>query len=164
MSPVEEVIAELQKLSSNPIPYKSWDCVIKEIKSIKRSYGTCYLWAKGKQSEKIEAIIIQSFKNVFKQQKPITGEEYYSFCGSPDGFLYCQEIPNEELYIFHHKKMSTIETLFDDESTRKKFNVMNKTEVMLDDARNNDYISFWCALDDFLEWGKSYRITVEEVE
>jgi hypothetical protein len=62
------------------------------------------------------------------------------------------------------KSISTVETLFDDESTRKKATVMNKIEVMVDDARNDDYESFWLALEDFLEWGKSYKITIEEVE
>lgn len=61
------------------------------------------------------------------------------------------------------KQISTIETLFDDESTRKKFEVMNKIEVMADDARNDDF-EFWAKLDDFLEWGKTYKITIEEVE
>lgn len=60
------------------------------------------------------------------------------------------------------KSISTIETLFDDESTRKKFTVMNKIDVMVDDERNDD-MDFWKALDDFLEWGKSYKITIEEI-
>lgn len=61
------------------------------------------------------------------------------------------------------KQISTIETLFDDESSRKKFEVMNKMEIMTDDARNDD-LDFWIKLDDFIEWGKTYKITIEEVE
>lgn len=59
------------------------------------------------------------------------------------------------------KSISTVEKLFDDASTREKFTVMNKVDVMVDDSRNDD-VPFWNALDDFLEWGKSYRITFEE--
>lgn len=61
------------------------------------------------------------------------------------------------------KKVSTTATLFDDSGNRKKFSVMNKGDVMLDDSRN-DNMDFWIALDDFLEWGKHYRITFEEVD
>lgn len=58
---------------------------------------------------------------------------------------------------------STVETLFDDASTRKKFTVMLKLEVMCDDERNGD-MDFWIGLDSFIEWGKTYRLTFEEVE
>lgn len=60
-------------------------------------------------------------------------------------------------------RVSTITRLFDDESTRKKFEVMNKGDVMLDDARN-DNMDFWVTLDDFLKWGKTYRITFEQLD
>lgn len=57
-------------------------------------------------------------------------------------------------------RMTTIETLIDDAGNRKKFEVMSKIEVMVDDSRNDD-LKFWQDLDDFLEWGGTYRITVE---
>ena len=60
------------------------------------------------------------------------------------------------------KQISTIETLFDDESNRKKFTVMNLIEVMADDSRNDD-MAFWLELDNFLQWGKTYKITIEEL-
>lgn len=50
-------------------------------------------------------------------------------------------------------------TLFDDSSTREKVTVMDKWEAMTDDARNPDFEG----LEDFLVWGKRYRITIEEV-
>lgn len=50
-------------------------------------------------------------------------------------------------------------TLFDDPSTRKKATVMEKWDVMTDDARNPDFEG----LEDFLTWGKRYRITLEEL-
>lgn len=50
-------------------------------------------------------------------------------------------------------------TLFDDPGTRKKSTVMDKWEAMTDDARNPDFEG----LEDFLTWGKRYRITLEEL-
>jgi len=61
------------------------------------------------------------------------------------------------------KSISTIETLYDDPSTRLKYKCMEKLEIMADDARNPD-MEFWISLDDFLEWGKTYRITIEECQ
>lgn len=61
------------------------------------------------------------------------------------------------------KILTTTEKLIDDPGNRKKYEIMEKMEVMIDDSRNGDYQSFWCYLDDFLEWGKTYRITIEEV-
>lgn len=60
------------------------------------------------------------------------------------------------------KRISTEETLFDNDKNRKKFMVMNKIDIMVDDADNAD-IEFWVSLDDFLQWGRSYRITIEEL-
>lgn len=59
------------------------------------------------------------------------------------------------------KFLTTVETLFDDESTREKYQVMEKIEVMADDERNGD-LDFWRKLDNFIEFGKSYRITISE--
>jgi hypothetical protein len=50
-------------------------------------------------------------------------------------------------------------TLFDEPGTRKKAAVMDNWDVMIDDGRNPDFEG----LDDFLQWGKRYRITLEEV-
>ena len=62
--------------------------------------------------------------------------------------------------------ISTIEKLYDDESTREKFTVMSKLDIILDDSRNvsDDSTSFWDNIDDFLQWGKSYKITIEELD
>ena len=49
--------------------------------------------------------------------------------------------------------------LFDDASTRKKFTMMNKWEVITDDGRN----PVWEGLEEFLQFGKRYRVTIEEV-
>lgn len=59
-------------------------------------------------------------------------------------------------------RISTVETLFDDESTRKKYQVMEKLQIMADDARNPD-IDFWKQLDNFIQFGKTYCITIEEM-
>jgi hypothetical protein len=50
-------------------------------------------------------------------------------------------------------------TFFDEPGTREKATVLDSWEVMTDDERNPDFEG----LDDFLEWGKTYRITIEEV-
>ena len=50
-------------------------------------------------------------------------------------------------------------TLHDEPSTREKFTVMDKWDVMTDDERNPDFEG----LDEFLEWGSTYRITIEKV-
>jgi hypothetical protein len=58
--------------------------------------------------------------------------------------------------------MATFErvvTLHDGPDTREKATVMDKWDVITDDSRNPD----WEGLEDFLQWGKSYRITIEEV-
>lgn len=49
--------------------------------------------------------------------------------------------------------------LFDGSDTRKKATVMDKWDVMTDDARNPDFEG----LEDFLTWGKRYRIIIEEL-
>jgi len=58
-------------------------------------------------------------------------------------------------------RVSHVLTLFDGPDTREKATVMDLWDVMLDDSRNPD---FTIDCDSFYEWGKSYRITVEEVE
>ena len=50
-------------------------------------------------------------------------------------------------------------TLFDGPDTREKANVMDKWDVIIDDARNPDFEG----LDEFLIWGESYRITIERI-
>lgn len=51
-------------------------------------------------------------------------------------------------------------TLFDEPGTRKKATVMDKWEVMTDDARNPDFEG----LEEFLTWGKRYQITIKEAD
>jgi hypothetical protein len=63
---------------------------------------------------------------------------------------------------------NTIElTLFDNLKNRKKFDVLNKLEIMVDDDDNDDLtikgVNFWERLDDQIVWGKKYRITFEEI-
>ncbi len=54
-------------------------------------------------------------------------------------------------------------TLFDDESTREKHKVMNKAEIMEDDSRN-DTGDFGDRLDEFLQFGKKYKITIQQMD
>jgi len=63
---------------------------------------------------------------------------------------------------------NTIElTLFDNLKNRKKFDVLNKLEIMIDDEDNDDLtnkgVNFWERLDDQIVWGKKYKITFEEI-
>jgi len=60
------------------------------------------------------------------------------------------------------KKTETIIMLADNEKNRRKIPCMSKIEVMADDG-GNDNQKFWDDLEDFLEWGKTYRLTIEEV-
>lgn len=62
-----------------------------------------------------------------------------------------------------YKVISTTETLFDDEITREQYTGQDKINIMANDPRNDDYETFWCELDKFLEFGKTYRITIEEI-
>jgi hypothetical protein len=56
-------------------------------------------------------------------------------------------------------------TLYDDESVRKKLTVMGKWDAMMDDSRNPD-IDIYAMVDEFVELGGTYKITliIEEVE
>lgn len=63
---------------------------------------------------------------------------------------------------------NTIElTLFDNPKNRKKFDALNKLEIMIDDEDNDDLtnkgVNFWERLDDQIVWGKKYQITFEEI-
>jgi hypothetical protein len=58
------------------------------------------------------------------------------------------------------KQFERILTLFDGPDTREKYTVMDKWDVIVDDARNPDFEG----LEDFLEWGGRYRITIEKIE
>jgi len=49
--------------------------------------------------------------------------------------------------------------LYDEPSTREKALVMDTWDVMTDDERNPDFEG----LEEFLEWGSTYRITIEKV-
>jgi hypothetical protein len=64
---------------------------------------------------------------------------------------------------------NTIElTLFDNLKNRKKFDALNKLEIMIDDEDNDDLtnkgVNFWERLDDQIKWGKKYKITFEEID
>jgi len=52
--------------------------------------------------------------------------------------------------------------LHDDAGNREKFRVMSKAEVMYDDSRNEDS-QFLGQIEEFLQFGKTYRVTFEEV-
>jgi hypothetical protein len=54
------------------------------------------------------------------------------------------------------REISVVWSLYDDESTRKKFTVMNKAEILEDDARNADSL---LDFEDFFEFGHKYKIT-----
>ena len=60
------------------------------------------------------------------------------------------------------KKAEAIMTFFDNEKNRKKIRAMNKIEVLADDG-DNETKDFWDGLEDFIEWGKTYKITIEEL-
>lgn len=54
-------------------------------------------------------------------------------------------------------------TLYDDASTREKEKVMNKWDILVDDERNMaDKLGE--DLEEFLEFGKTYIVTVTEVQ
>lgn len=53
-------------------------------------------------------------------------------------------------------------TLFDNPKNRKKIMSGGPLEVMADDEDNGNQ-AFWEALDDFIQWGKKYKITIEEI-
>jgi len=60
------------------------------------------------------------------------------------------------------KKTETIIMLADNEKNRRKTSCMSKIEVMADDGDNGSQ-KFWDELEGFLEWGKTYKFTIEEV-
>lgn len=59
-------------------------------------------------------------------------------------------------------KIETTMTLFDNPKNRKKIMSGGPLEVMADDEDNGNQ-AFWEALDDFIQWGKKYKITIEEI-
>ena len=56
-------------------------------------------------------------------------------------------------------------SLFDGEDTREKYTVMDKWDVMCDDSRNQEDADIQQEMENFLEFGKRYRITltIEEI-
>ena len=56
-------------------------------------------------------------------------------------------------------------TLYDDASNHKKLKVMSKWEAMLDDERNDPVNDFSEEVEKFMEFGKTYEVTItfEEV-
>ena len=59
--------------------------------------------------------------------------------------------------------VATVESLYDDESTRKKHEVLSKMEIIYDDARNDTDLFWTETLERFLQFGKKYRIRIEEI-
>ena len=59
-------------------------------------------------------------------------------------------------------KRSVEVTLFDTPINRRKEDCADKLDCMLSDF-NNDVLDFIYTLDQEIEWGKKYRITVEEI-
>jgi len=57
------------------------------------------------------------------------------------------------------KRLNRTLTLYNDPDTRKKFTVMDKWDIIINDERNPDFEG----LEEFLEWGASYRLTIEKV-
>ena len=56
-------------------------------------------------------------------------------------------------------------TLFDNPKNRRKSDSMGQLEIMADDLANTGAPQeFWNDLDDFIKWGKKYRITIEEID
>ena len=60
-------------------------------------------------------------------------------------------------------KMVTNMTLTDNPMNRKKLGSMSKLEVMADDPEQSNQ-EFWEKLEDFLQQGTKYKITIEEYE
>lgn len=56
---------------------------------------------------------------------------------------------------------SCILKLNDSIKNRAKLTVLSKLEIMADDIEN-DAQKFFIELDDEIQWGKSYKITIEE--
>lgn len=63
------------------------------------------------------------------------------------------------------KSISMVMKLFDDAMTRKWHTVMSKSGVMTDDPRNYEGVNedVGDRLEEFLEWGGTYRVTFEDV-
>ncbi len=57
-------------------------------------------------------------------------------------------------------------TLYDDESVRKKLEVMDKWDALIDDGRNLHVTDIVGPINEFLELGGTYKITliIEKVE
>jgi hypothetical protein len=54
-------------------------------------------------------------------------------------------------------------TLFDDAETRGKSAMLNRLELMFDDARNPLPAEYYC-IADYLPFGKKIRVTFEVIE
>jgi hypothetical protein len=62
------------------------------------------------------------------------------------------------------KSVSVVMTLFDDEGTRTTAKYEGKWDAMAWDERNSDANHVDDRVEELLEFGKTYRITIEEVE
>jgi hypothetical protein len=57
--------------------------------------------------------------------------------------------------------VSEVFTFYDDESTKKKLQVMDSWDVIMDDSRNSN--DFGVNVNNYLVPGKKYRITITEL-
>jgi uncharacterized protein (DUF1810 family) len=62
------------------------------------------------------------------------------------------------------KKAETNITLFDTTQNRQKESSMTLFEIMTDDDKNMKDFEFFSKVDQMIQWGKTYKITIEEVE
>jgi hypothetical protein len=63
------------------------------------------------------------------------------------------------------KKLETELVLFDTEVNRQKLVCMSKLEIMADDSDNMEAaVRLFNQVDEFCEWGKKYKLTLEEIE
>ena len=53
-------------------------------------------------------------------------------------------------------------SLFDGPDTREKCTVMSKWDVVSDDSRNCDFPTDE-DMEEFLQWGRRYRVTIEDL-
>jgi hypothetical protein len=59
---------------------------------------------------------------------------------------------------------SCLITLFDNPKNRKKLVFLGKLETMMDDIDNGqESMDFCVGLEDELEWGKTYKLTIQEM-
>ena len=76
---------------------------------------------------------------------------------------HIHNLSGSQVKVIERPNISYELTLFDDESTREKYKVLGKVEITEDDARNN-LGDLGDRLEDFLQFGKSYKITIQQMD